>query len=55
MMEEHYCVLMRKSGCSNEFEAGAQIVMEQNNLQIPRTCYDALVLYGNLREILCQE
>lgn len=39
-----------ESGCCEEFAELAGMIMEENNLQFPRTAEDAVTLYVNLLE-----
>ena len=52
LAEERCCYRTPDSGCCEEFVELAGIIMEENNLQFPRTAEDAVTLYVNLLEAI---
>ena len=50
LAEERCCYRTPESGCCEEFAELAGMIMEENNLQFPRTAEDAVTLYVNLLE-----
>lgn len=52
LAEERCCYRTPDSGCCEEFVDLAGIIMEENNLQFPRTAEDAVRLYVNQLEAI---
>lgn len=50
LAEERCCNRAPQSGCCEEFAQLASIIMEEQNLQFPRTAEEATTLYVNLLE-----
>ena len=52
LVEDYCCYRSPESGCLDEFTQLASIIMQEQNLNIPETAEEALVLYSTLHECI---
>ena len=52
LVEDYCCYRSPESGCVDEFIQLASIIMQEQNLNIPETSEQALVLYFTLQECI---